>query len=117
MNLELWEVMVPCKTNEGRPIRTKQHRVWDEKVRKITGGLTIFRPAIGQWVDPESGELFKERMIPVRIAATRDQISEIIDLTMDFYEQLAVMASRVSEEVIIRHVSERKGRTWRHRYA
>jgi len=100
---ELWEILVPTvRRVGGKPYRTRYHRVWDAKVRALAGGLTILRPAIGQWVAPD-GELFKERMIPVRVACTRAQIEEIIDFTLVYYDQLAVMAHKVSDEVIIRH--------------
>lgn len=79
----------------------RYHRVWDAKVREITGGLTILTPAKGQWVSPD-GELFAERMIPVRIVATRDQINKIIDLTLEYYDQLAVLCFKISDEVIIK---------------
>lgn len=99
---ELWEILVPTvRRVGGKPYRTRYHRVWDAKVRALAGGLTILRPAIGQWVAPD-GELFTERMIPVRVAATRAQIEEIIDFTLVYYDQLAVMAYRVGDEVILK---------------
>lgn len=110
----MWEILVPCEMRRGKahpgktetmPIKTRYHRVWDEKVRAITGGLTILPPAKGQWVSP-SGELFAERMIPVRIVATWSEIQQIIDMTMDYYNQEAVLAYVVSNQVIIKH---RKG--------
>lgn len=76
-------------------------------MRALTGGLTILRPAIGQWLSPK-GELFKERMIPVRIACSRAQIEEIINFTLTYYDQLAVMAYKVSDEVVIKHNTEKK---------
>jgi hypothetical protein len=98
---ELWEILVPCTRNDGRPISVRFHRVWDEKVRSLTGGLTIFHPAKGQWVSP-SGELFVERMIPVRIAVTGNHmLNEIVQFTLDHYEQEAVMYYRVAETCII----------------
>ena len=81
---------------------TRYHRVWDEKVREITGGLTILTPAKGQWISP-SGELHAERMIPVRMIATRDQINTIIDMTLEYYDQLAVLCYKLSDEVILKH--------------
>jgi hypothetical protein len=81
---------------------TRYHRVWDAEVRRITGGLTVLTPAKGQWVAPD-GELFCERMIPVRIMGTRSQIDQIIDFTLMYYDQLAVFCAKVSDEVIIRH--------------
>ncbi len=106
---ELWEVLVPTARNDGRPFRTRYHRVWDTKIRAITGGLTIFPVAKGQWVSPD-GKLFAERMIPVRIACTASQISEIIDLTIKYYDQEAVLAYRVSDHVILRPRAPKKGK-------
>ena len=96
--MSIWEILVPTMTPTGRPIRTRQHRVWDEKVREITGGLTVMPPVRGQWISPDD-ELFLERMIPVRIACTREQIKEIAMMTIKFYDQLAVMYYRISSEV------------------
>jgi hypothetical protein len=98
----LWEILVPTISNEGKPFRTRYHRVWDAKVRDITGGLTIIHPVKGQWV-ASNGELFKERMIPVRIACTRDEIEAIADFTAQYYGQIAVMFAKISDEVIIKH--------------
>ncbi len=100
--MELWEILVPTQRNNGKPIRTRYHRVWDENVRKISGGLTVLPVTKGQWVSSD-GNLFCERMIPVRIACTEEQINTIIDMTMSYYEQLAIMAYRVSDKVIIKH--------------
>lgn len=101
INTPLWEILVPTIRNSGKPIRTRFHRVWDEKVRLISGGLTIMPVAKGQWL--HQNELFKERMIPVRILATRKQMDEIVEMTMAYYEQLAVLAYKVSDEVILRY--------------
>jgi hypothetical protein len=98
----MWEILVPTQRNDGRPIRTRFHRVWDEKVRNISGGLTIMPVARGQWLFKE--KLFEERMIPVRIIATRKEIEDIISMTMAYYEQLAILCMKVSDEVILRHV-------------
>ena len=100
--MELWEILVPTVSNEGKPYKTRYHRVWDEKVRKITGGLTILPPNKGQWKSP-AGDLFIERMIPVRIACTQEQMEQIIDMTAKYYSQLAVMAYQISTNVIIKH--------------
>jgi len=88
--------------SEKNSYSTRYHRVWDAKVRAITGGLTILTPAKGQWVSPD-GEIFVERMIPVRIVATREQIEKIVDMTLEYYDQLAVLCYKVSDEVIIKH--------------
>jgi hypothetical protein len=99
---EMWEILVPTIRIDGRPIKKRFHKVWDDKVIEITGGLTVLTPAKGAWLCPE-GNLFEERMIPVRIACTRNQIEKIVSMTLEYYEQKAVLAYRVSDEVIIRY--------------
>lgn len=101
----LWEILVPTLRNNGKPIRVRFHNVWDEKIRSISGGLTICPVTKGQWISP-SGTLFSERMIPVRIIATEEQISNIIDYTMKYYEQEAVLAYKISDQVILRYKGE-----------
>jgi len=103
MTQSLWEILVPTMRNDGRPFRTRYHRVWDAKVREISGGLTIRPVEKGQWV--YQGVLFKERMIPVRILASREQIEKIVDLTLKYYDQIAVMAYKISDEVIMKQKS------------
>ena len=100
--MDMWEILVPTISNEGKPYRTRYHRVWDRKVREISGGLTVMLPAKGQWVSP-SGHIHLERMIPVRIIANRDQMEEIIVLTMKYYDQEAVLAYKLSNEVLLVH--------------
>lgn len=100
----LWEILVPTvrpNTDGKKFFTTRYHRVWDEKVRAISGGLTILPPSRGQWVSPH-GTLFTERMIPVRLMATRNQIEEIADFTAEYYEQEAVMFYKISDEVKIK---------------
>jgi hypothetical protein len=97
----LWEILVPTVMN-GKPIRLRFHRIWDDKVRAIAKGLTILTPAVGQWVSP-TGELFVERMIPVRIACSEAQIDAIANLTAGYYKQEAVMYYRISDFVVIKH--------------
>lgn len=108
VNKSMWELLVPTtRRKDGKPYHTRYHRVWDAKVRVITGGLTIMPVAKGQWVHGDG--LFIERMIPVRISATRAEIDQIIDLTLKYYDQLAVLAYRISDEVIIKHTDIKHG--------
>ena len=97
--MELWEILVPTIDNEGKAFRTRYHKVWDAKVKAITGGLTILKPVKGIW--EYDGRTYEERNIPVRIACTRSQIEEILKFTKPYYRQIAVMAYKISEEVII----------------
>lgn len=101
---ELWEILVPCNWNDGKPIRTRHHRVWDERVRRITGGLTVLKPGKGQW--EHEGELFHDRVIPVRLMATRGQMEQVADITIQHYEQLAVMYYQVSSACVIWNATE-----------
>lgn len=96
--MRLFEILVPTIRNSGKPIRTRMHREWDRRVRFITGGLTVLAPAKGQWV-AGCGTLFNERMIPVRV----------IDLTIQFYDQLAVMYYELSNNVRIKHAPSYAG--------
>ena len=102
----VWEIMVPTASNEGKGYRTRYHKVWDAKVREISGGLTILTPAKGQWVSP-TGELYAERMIPVRIICTRSEMEKIVSLTMKYYDQLAILAYKISSEYILKHKDDK----------
>ena len=101
---QLWEILVPT-IRDGKPVRTRSHKEWDAQVRRIAGGVTILKPAKGQWIAP-NGELFEERMIPVRIMCDETDIEEIADLTAKFYNQQAVMYYLLSERAVIRYYDE-----------
>jgi hypothetical protein len=100
----MWEILVPTerRLHPGKYYTTRFHRVWDGKVRAITGGLTVMAPARGQWTNPSTGQLFKERMIPVRVMATREEMERVVDLTLEYYDQLAILCYKISDEVILR---------------
>ena len=97
--LQLWEILVPTIRSNGKPYHTRFHRVWDKKVRDISGGLTVLQPAKGTWVHPY-GDVFQERMIPVRVACAKDQIAKIAEMTLKYYEQHTIMYYRVSDKVV-----------------
>lgn len=101
----MWEILVPTEMNDGRKLRTRFHRVWDAKVREISGGLTVLTPAKGQWI-AQDGKMYAERMIPVRIICTKEEIEKIIEFSMKYYEQLAILAYEISSNVILRHKEE-----------
>ena len=90
----LWEILVPTAIDD-HPVKIQYHKIWDDKVRAISKGLTILKPAKGQWIDP-SGKLYAEGMIPVRIACSEDDIEEIMKITADHYNQIEIMAYRIS---------------------
>lgn len=96
--MNMWEILVPTVRNCGKPFRTRYHRVWDKKVREISGGLTIMSPVKGQWVNPD-GVLFAERMIPCRFLADETQVDEIINMTLKYYDQEATLCYLISSNV------------------
>ena len=102
---EMWEILVPASKGKDK-FSYNFHKEWDEKVTKISGGLTVMKAAKGEWISP-SGKLHKDRMIPIRISCTRKDINKIIDITLEHYDQEAVLAYRIATEVILRHRNER----------
>ena len=102
MKKELWEILVPATNNKDMKFTYEHHKEWDAFVKKITGGVTIMKTAKGEWVSP-TGKLHIDRMIPCRIVCTEEQISEIIDFTIDHYKQEAVLSYKVSTHVILRY--------------
>jgi hypothetical protein len=115
----LYEVLVPTMFGypNVKPISTKHHKSWDKEVIKITGGMTLMKPAQGRWVD--KGFEYPERVIPVRIMVDeitknymgtetygagivdKTQITKIVNLTLKHYRQKAVMYYVISREVNI----------------
>jgi hypothetical protein len=98
----LFEILVPNIWNDGRTISLDHHHEWDRKVRDICGGLTIFKKTKGYWVNPNDHAVFREEMIPVRVACTYTELDTILKLTLEHYaDQKAVFAYLVSDEVIV----------------
>jgi len=92
----LWQIFVPFHDNNGRKYHITHHHEWDDHVRSIAGGLTIFKTSKGQWISDDE-KLFVDRMIPVLIACTEPEIDNIIQFTMTHYDQLAIMCFKVSD--------------------
>jgi hypothetical protein len=100
VSVMMWEILVPRCDNDGTEIALAHHQAWDAFVRNQSGGLTILKPAKGNWVSPD-GQLFVEPMIPVRIMCGRKTIVNIAEFTMKHYQQLAVLVYLVSSEVML----------------
>jgi hypothetical protein len=98
--MKLYEILVPTHSKEGMRLSDEFHKGWDEAVCDITGGLTLLKTVKGSWVS-ESGTV-KETMIPVRIAMEESQVDGILELTLRYYDQDAVMIYTVSEHVMIK---------------
>jgi len=103
----LWEILVPTIMDE-KLVKTSHHKIWDMKVRAISSGLTILKTTKGEWISSD-GELFAEKMIPVRIACSENAIEDIMDITIEHYKQEEAMAYKVSECVKFRKVKEDLG--------
>jgi len=97
--MELWEILVPKADNNGNEFVVDFHKTWDKVVREMSGGLTVMRSAKGSWLN--DGKLYEERMIPCRIVCTKTQILSVLNFTKTYYNQIAVMAYKISDEVII----------------
>jgi hypothetical protein len=95
MSVKMWEILVPAWSNTGNIFTVAHHNVWDDKVLEIVGGLSLMPTIKGKW------EGCKDKMIPVRIACSRFELEQILDFTMLHYNQEAVMACKVYDEVII----------------
>ena len=100
---KLFEILVPTIMN-GKPVRTRHHKEWDKFVRKLSGGLTILTPAKGQWLD-KHGSLYEERVIPVKIVCTEEQIHDIMEFSLTHYKQQAILAYELSNNVIYKEAS------------
>lgn len=97
---KLFEVLAPTIYGDTmKPIKTKHHKNWDKKVVSIAGGMTLFKPARGNWVHENKD--FEERVIPVRIMCEESDIGKIIDFTLCHYRQIAVMYYVISNECYI----------------
>jgi len=107
LNKELWEILVPTtRRKDGKTYAVGYHKIWDKEVERISGGMTLNVPAKGRW--HHKGERVEERMIPVRILCTEKEIDAIIDFTLVYYDQLTVMAYRISDKVILRNREDSK---------
>lgn len=87
-----------------RFFKTKYHRQWDAKVIAISGGITIAYPTKGSWIF--QGKTFTERMIPVEIRCTEEQMEKIRDITAAHYGQIEVYVDVVSIESLSKQYPE-----------
>ena len=105
MKKYMWIILVPHSDNKGNKFPIQHHWDWDTFVKSLTGGLTIHRVAKGEWISPD-GNRFEDKMIPVHISCTEEEIEKIIRFTIKHYNQEAVTAYAISDYVIIRHRDE-----------
>lgn len=99
--LNLYEIFVPVCDNKQNVYDLDFHHEWDKKILKISNGLTILRSQKGSWLSQE-GEIYKEEVIPIRIAATHEQILQIMDITAEHYSQKAMFCRHIPGEVYLK---------------
>jgi hypothetical protein len=105
--VKLYEILVPTIYGDtNKPIRTRHHKKWDERVKKLAGGLTILSPGKGVWV--HEGKDYLEKVIPVRIMCEEKTMKSIVDITLQHYRQISVMYYVVSDECHIVFAKEKE---------
>jgi len=97
----MWQIFVPVTGIDGYDIQLSHHQKWDRQVRKLAGGLTINKKARGIWQNPMTGKLFEEKMIPVLIGCSFEEMETILEFTLEHYIQEAVMCYKVSDTIVI----------------
>lgn len=95
--LAWWRILVPEADNDRRHFTRRDHRLWELAVINISGGWTIHPRARGAWMDEHTGNVQKEKMKPVDILCTEEQIHEIVNMTGHHYRQIEVVAYRISK--------------------
>jgi len=96
--LDLWEILVPVASNDGVPFSEDHHEAFRRVVRGLPGNSgTTTRPAgDGDWQDGDTGEVYAEKMIPIRFRACKADAQRIAEHTRKFYGQIAVMAYKIA---------------------
>lgn len=100
--MQLWEIFVPTVRSNGKPYKLRFHKVWDQKVKDLVGGLSVLPKIKGYWLSPKQ-ELFVEEMIPIRIMCSEEQIENIVIMSLDYYEQEGIMYYLVTNDVRIKY--------------
>lgn len=86
----------------GKEIKQYDPKGWDEFVINMAGGLTIVKKTAGHWQHPTTGIKIREQMVIVQVACEPEQLNKILDFSLDYYKQDAIMAYEVSPNVIFK---------------
>lgn len=100
----MWEILVPA-SGRAEKFSYEHHKKWDEFVSQFSNGITVLRGAKGEWKAPD-GTVFRDRMIPVRIICSEEEIRKIVHFTIEHYKQEAVLAYELSSNIILEHRGE-----------
>ncbi len=97
----MWEILVPASNRKDK-FSYDHHKAWDAFVNQFSNGMTVLRGAKGEWQAPD-GTICNDRMIPIRIICTEEEIRKIIRFTIEHYNQEAVLAYQLSDNIILEH--------------
>jgi hypothetical protein len=101
--VKLWCIFIPVASNNKTPYTLEHHQKWDQRIRAITGGLTISRSALGYWLSTD-GVLYEDRVISVFIMCSEADIEEIVEFTGKHYvDQKSIFYYLASSDVRIKN--------------
>jgi hypothetical protein len=104
-SLGLWEILIPVASNEGIPFPEDHHEAFRRILRALPGnnGTTSRPPGDGDWKDKDTGNVYAEKMIPIRFRACRADAERMAVHAGRFYNQIEVMAYRIApgDDIII----------------
>lgn len=94
----LYEVLVPCQTNDGVP--ANNHDTLVAWIRGLCGGVTVCPRVDGHWVG-EGGKLYVEQMLPVRMVTTQEQAVRIATVVRDTFRQECVFLAVIGDVTFV----------------
>jgi len=59
--------------------------------------------------------LYEDRVIPVRVLCTHEQIMEIVDITIEHYEQEAVMVYMIADWTLVKTCTDEQRANFIHK--
>ena len=95
--MNLYEILIPRADNQKNIFSRAHNLLWENEARKIAGGLSVCPPIEGQWEN--DGKVYREKMIPVRIACSARKIAKLVNFAKLHFRQLSIMYYPVSRDV------------------
>ncbi len=106
-----FEILIPVAPNKGEPTTDEMyakldfnkdgtifnkahHGTFIRKVLTVAGGYSWLPEIDGAWVNSHC-EVVKEKMIPIRVACTDENIKEIASFAKQHYEQEAIFVLEI----------------------
>lgn len=102
MNLDLYQIALPLKTNDGAGDYAAQLAVWEALALDEAGDFTDLGDRRGFWRDPDSGRVYSETMRGYQIAASSKTLQRLLrDAMMLFPDQVAFYVAHIGRAEII----------------